>query len=193
MQNFVVNPFSSAVKNKDRRRDPVSVDLVPKKLVVHFSKRRLVISRFDPFNTTETDLWDFCSMYGKVEDVYIVEKRRNCPYAFVTFEYFNLFPPRREMYRNRLLLIATLHPYNFPNIRTNKMVANGIFTKLTEKRIKKYFTKYGKIEDVRKVQVDGVYRKCYITYANWRFVEHAIKTTAHLIDGHLVDIKKAVR
>lgn len=175
----------SAIKLKQDFKKPNAV--TPKKLDIHFSKRRLFVTGL-PLKTENKDIIDYFSKYGEIEDI---SRLDNELYAFITFKYYTKFPPVYHKFNGREIKISEMNPYNHPNLQSKTIVVNGVLTKLSDETMKKYFAKYGRVESIQVISRHGVKRCAIITFNNYSSVEEAIKEVVHMIEGHLVDIRKA--
>jgi RNA recognition motif-containing protein len=158
-----------------------------KKLDIDFTKRRLYVTGLKP-GTQEEELAAVLSKFGEVEDVSLL---KNNVYAFVTFKYFIEIPPTFFSFNGTRIKISQMNPYNDPNVKTKILIANGKFTNLKADDLKKCFSIYGYVESVQIIQRNNVPRLAVIKFGTSEAVEIAVKTPVHLIQGQIVDIRKA--
>lgn len=160
----------------------------PQKLDIHFSKRRLFVIGFD-LGTTEQELRDYFSRFGIVEDVSLFSQKR---YAFVTFECFYKFPPNHNNFNGKSIEVHTLEPRCKPDLKTKTILVNGILADIPNRSMTQYFSRYGKVKEVNMLKTkEGHKRFAFVIFDRQESVEKAIETPCHLIDGKLVDIRKA--
>lgn len=64
---------------------------------------------------------------------------------------------------------------------------------LKEDEIKKYFSTYGTVVNVKKERMRSqnyIQRFAYVTFEKIEVVDELVKTTVHMIKNHIVDIRK---
>lgn len=158
-----------------------------KKLDIHFSKRRLCVVGLNK-NIAENDLVLYFSKYGGVQDI---SYELGQPFGFITFEYFTKFPGLNHILKGEKIKVRIMSPYNDPMLNTTKVRAHGIFNQLSAADLIDYFSQFGPVESVLKIHGAKICRSAIIQFKKTESVEVAVKVALHLINGHLVDIRKA--
>lgn len=182
------NKDGSSKENQDPVANKENEQLTsekPQKLDIHFSKRRLFVVGFKS-GTTEQELHKFFSQFGQIEDVSLLAH-----YAFVTFEFYYKFPPYCNKFKGTVVEAHVLAPKNDRKLKTKTILANGVLTNIPEDSIADYFSRFGKVRKVNKQQKGGIKRFAYVIFDKHESVEKAIETPCHLIEGKIVDIRKA--
>lgn len=162
-----------------------------KKEIKDISWHRLVVLGINAKTTTE-DIEEHFSKYGLIEDISLLKSRKysSQSYAFITFASLNQIPPVRHVLMGRYVELKKLNPF-VSNKKSKMILASGVLTNVDSSTLANYFSKYGEVTDVCKQVKGKVIRFAFITFKEYTSVDEAVKTCIHLIDGKIVDIRKA--
>lgn len=160
-------------------------------LIFDISLRRQVI-RGCSSKTTAEELESYFSRYGEVEDIsnFPSPKNGRAPYAFITFSSLNQVPPRDHNLQGRSIVLEKIN-VKYENYKSKTIIANGLLTNMKEFKLAEYFSRYGEVLQVNKQQRGTVLRFAFVTFKDYSAVDEALKNVLHLIDGKIVDIRKA--
>lgn len=143
-------------------------------------------------DTTVEELESYFSKYGVIEDISwnISPKHHSKPYAFITFESLKQVPKSEHFIHGEKVILQKLNGLN-ESFETKSIRVNGLLTSLKEEQMAEYFSRFGEVVEVTKQQKGSAIRVAFVTFEDSSSVEKAMKTVLHLIDGKIVDIRKA--
>lgn len=159
-----------------------------------FQEGKLFLGGLDSATTQETIL-EYCSRWGKVLEVVVMENRG---FGFVTFEEPASAQRFLEAHHHEIdakqIEAKAAVPRRFGGCSqlTKKMFVGGT-GEVSDDEFRHHFVKYGEIEDAAIVRKDGISRGFgFVTFKSEMSVEKCLVEVQVLPNGRRVDIKRAV-
>eukprot|EP00210_Caulerpa_lentillifera_P005513 g5272.t1 len=159
-----------------------------------FQEGKLFLGGLDS-STNESTILEYCTQWGKVIDVVVMENRG---FGFVTFSdpasAQRFLEAHHHEIDDRQIEAKAAVPRRLGGCAqlTKKMFVGGT-GEISDEEFRRHFAKYGDIEDAAIVRKDGVSRGFgFVTFTNVMSVEKCLVEIQVLPNGRRVDIKRAV-
>jgi len=159
-----------------------------------FQEGKLFLGGLDS-QTTQESITEYCSKWGSVVDVVVMENRG---FGFVTFKDAAsaqrfLETHHHEIDAKQIEAKAALPKRLGGSAQLTKKMFVGGTGEITDEEFRQHFDKYGEIEDAVVVRRDNVSRGFgFVTFKDEMSVEKCLVEAHILPNGRRVDIKRAV-